>query len=135
MIDVENEVYTIVATAVRSAFPGIEISGGDVDEIASFPSLTFGEADQSTPPEAVTSGPAHRLVDVMYEANVYSNLQTGAKSQVKEIMSVVHDTMVDLGFRLQTLTHPPNFADRSIHRALARFTGQVDINRTIYSRR
>ena len=48
MINIESEVFNTVATALRSEFTGIFVSGESVAAPSSFPAVTLVEDDNST---------------------------------------------------------------------------------------
>ena len=73
MIDIENEVFTAVATALRADFPRITVSSTYVHAPKSFPHVSVVEQDNFPTPERMTNGPEETFATVMYEVNVYSD--------------------------------------------------------------
>ena len=67
MINVENEIYTIVATALREQFPGVFVSGEYVTAPASFPAVTLIESDNYVDVSMSTLN-IENAVNVMYLA-------------------------------------------------------------------
>ena len=91
MIDIENEVFTKIATELRSQFTGINVYGEDVRSPSSFPCVSIVEADNYTLRRTQDSGSNENHANVMYEVNVYSNKTSGKKTECKEIFAVIED--------------------------------------------
>lgn len=125
MIDLENEIFNNVAVALRSAYQGISIYGEYVESPSSFPSVSLVEDDNS---EIVSNTTLYRnpetASNLMYTANVYSNLKTGKKAQAKAIMDVVDAQMRSMGFSRTMRSQLPN-VDRTIYRVTARYTRTI----------
>jgi len=123
MIDIENQVLNTVESALRDVYgDGISFYGEYVESPARFPSVCLEEDDNSDANESVTLA---RLpvtaCNLMYTANVYSNLKTGKKSQAKAIMDIVDEQMHRMGFTRTSRNPLPN-VDRTIYRLTARYT-------------
>ena len=56
MIDVENEIFTKVATELRTQFPKVNVYGEDVRSPSSFPCVSIVEADNYTVKRTQDSG-------------------------------------------------------------------------------
>ena len=69
----------------------------------------------------------------MYEVNVYSNKTSGKKSECKEIIAVIDDILLGLGFT-RTMKNPVSMDDATIYRMVTRYTAIVSTNQTIYRR-
>lgn len=123
MIDIENQVFNTVANALRDEYgDDISIYGEYVESPAQFPSVSLVEDDNS---EVSVTRTLARLPEtacnLMYTANVYSNLETGKKAQAKAIMDIVDTQMHEMGFTRTMRSQLPN-VDRSIYRVTARYT-------------
>lgn len=132
MIDIENEVYTIVANEIRSVYEDVFISGDDSKIPSSFPCVYIVQRDNPIAIEHSDSGYLERITSPMFEINVYSNLKTGRKQQAKEIMAKVCDVMSMLDIE-RTYCQPTPNADSSIYRITGRFSCKTDGNK-IYRR-
>lgn len=125
MIDVESMVFNTVANALRASYNGISIYGEYVESPSSFPSVSLVEDDNS---EIVSNTTLYRnpetASNLMYTANVYSNLKTGKKAQAKAIMDVVDAQMRNMGFSRTMRSQLPN-VDRTIYRVTARYTRTI----------
>jgi len=127
MIDIENEVFNNVATALRASYQGISVYGETVETPSSFPSVSLVEDDNSEVETNVTLARNNETTcNLMYTANVYSNLKTGKKAQAKAIMDIVDEQMHNMGFIRTMRNQLPNL-DRTIYRCTARYTRTYQI--------
>lgn len=121
MIDLENQVFNYVTNALRAVYgDDISISGEYVEVPERFPFVSLVEDDNSS---VVTTldRQLETVANLMYTANVYSNLKTGKKSQAKAILDIVDASMMELGFTRTMRNQLPNI-DRTIYRVTARYT-------------
>ena len=125
MIDIENQVFNTVVNALRASYNGISVYGEYIETPSSFPCVTLVEDDNS---EIVSNTTLYRnpetASNLMYTANVYSNLKTGKKAQAKAIMDVVDAQMRNMGFNRTMRSQLPN-VDRTIYRVTARYTRTI----------
>lgn len=133
MTDIENEVFTRIADALRAEFKGISVSSSYDRKPTEFPFVSLEEADSYTESDLVDSAAAERFEHVMYEANVYSNKSSGRKSEAKEIMDAVCGLMHQMNFIRTSRAPVPNMEDATIYRITARFEAVTDGN-TIFRR-
>lgn len=135
MINIESEVFNAVATALRSEFTGIFVSGESVAAPSSFPAVTLVEQDNSTYQRSLDSSGSEKHAVVMYEANAYSNLGSGKKKQTRAIMAIIDDEMQDMGFvRIGSSPAEVPNADKTIYRMVARYRATVSTDKIIYRR-
>ena len=122
MIDLENEIFNYVANTLRATFSGISVYGEQVETPSSFPSVSLVEDDNSEVEFTKTlDRKPETACNLMYTANVYSNLKTGKKAQAKSIMDVIDSCMHNMGFLRTMRNQLPNL-DRTIYRVTARYT-------------
>lgn len=123
--DCEFELFTKLATVLRTAFPGIYVTGEYVRTSPRFPCVSIEQRDSSVwrGSRETTNMEVH--TSVMYEVNVYSNKESGKKAECKEILSVVDDELSKLNFTRTMLSPVPNLADATIYRLTARYQGIV----------
>lgn len=133
MIDIENEVFTTIATELRSQFTGINVYGEDVRSPSSFPCVSIVEADNYTLRRTQDSGSNENHANVMYEVNVYSNKTSGKKTECKEIFAVIDEIMLGLGFT-RSNKNPATMDEATIYRIVGRYVAIVSTNQTIYRR-
>lgn len=124
MIDPENEVYTKVATVLRTEFQGINLSGEYVNAPSSFPHVSFVLSDNTVVKRYTDD--THEMAHVMFEVNVYSNKGNGKKTECKKIMKKIDDVMFSINFRRTAYTPVPNMENASIYRLTARYEANTD---------
>lgn len=135
MINIETEVFNTVATALRSEFTGIFVSGESIAAPSSFPAVTLVEQDNSTYQRSLDSSGSEKHAVVMYEANAYSNLGSGKKKQTRAIMAIIDDEMQDMGFvRIGSSPAEVPNADKTIYRMVARYRATVSKDKKIHRR-
>lgn len=131
MIDIENEMFTDVATKLRADFDGIYVSGEYVKSPSSFPAASIVETSNVVYQNTMdTQGEVHDLIT--YEVNVYSNKATGKKTEAKTIMACIDELFLAKGFRRRVMSTIPNQQDSTIYRITARYSAIVDKEKTIY---
>lgn len=121
MIDVEIDVFNKVYNAILAEYPSAYITGEYVRMPESFPHVSLIEMSNTVYERASALSKIENAVRVMYEANIYSNLVTGKKSQCKAILAILDSEMEDMGF-IRTQAQPtPNLEDATIYRIVARY--------------
>ena len=128
MIDVESQIYTPIAEALRAQFPGILVSGEYVNAPTRFPYVSLVEQDNYT-----TEAHMDSVDTLMYEVNVYSDKAGGKKSVCRKIMRFVDDLMYAKNFRRISLSPVPNLENATIYRLVARYKSETD-GTTLYRR-
>ena len=134
MIDVENELYTIVATAVREVYPDISMSGEYVMSPSSFPHISLVEMDNFAYDRTRTSESTENHASVLYEVNVYSNKTVGKKSECKKIIALIDKVLCNLGFTRTMLNPVPNMNDATVYRMTGRYKAVISKDNIIYRR-
>ena len=134
IIDIENAVFDAVATAVRTKYSDIFMTGEYVNSPSSFPAVSLVEMDNSIRESTIDSGSNENHANVMYEVNVYSNKTTGKKSECKTIISLIDIEMTAMGFVRVTLTPVPNEYDSTIYRMVGRYRAAVSSDHKIFRR-
>lgn len=125
MIDVENQIYTPIAEALREAFPGIDTSGEYVKPLPPFPCKLVEQDNYPTLTHLSTSD-SEEYATIMYEVNVYSNKSSGKKAQCRSIMKVIDDLMYRRNFTRISLSPVPNLENATIYRLVARYRAETD---------
>lgn len=134
MIDIENDIFHTVATAVRARFPDIYMVGEYVKTPPKFPFVSLVEMDNRSYQRTEDSGSTENHASVMYELNVYSNRTTGKKSECKAIAAVIDEQMSALGFARTMLQPIPNLDDATIYRMVGRYSAIISKDKVIYRR-
>ena len=131
MIDIEFDVFDAVADRLREQYPGIFVTGDVSFSPARFPAVSVVETGNSVVANMRTSVIENAAL-VMYEVNVYSNKTGYSKIEAKEILSVVDDVLVGLGFTRAYSNPVQNLEDRNVFRIVARYEATVDKDLWIY---
>lgn len=131
MIDVEAAVFNRVAEKFDIAYPNGTRVSEPIDAPASFPCMSLVEADNATYTGSLDSAMIEHDAWLMYELNVYSNLASGAKQQCKEIIALVDDELLAMGFT-RTFCHQTKNADTKIYRMTARYRAVISEELRIY---
>lgn len=131
MIDIERQIYTPIADALRKQFRGISVSGEYVNAPAKFPYVSIVEQDNYTTTAHLDSSDEERFATVMYEVNVYSDKAGSKKSVCREIMGAVDEMLYKRNFTRISLSPVPNMENGTIYRLVARYKAETDGN-TMY---
>ena len=134
MIDIENDVFDMVAAKVRAKHPDVYMVGEYVKTPPKFPCVSLMEMDNQTYQLTEDSGSVENHVSVMYEVNIYSNKTVGKKSECKAIASLIDEQMLALGFARTMLQPIPNLDDATIYRMVGRYSAVISKNKVIYRR-
>lgn len=134
MIDIENEVFQICADAFRAAYPNGFIAGEYVSQPPKFPTVSVVEMDNTVLQSGSDSGDIENFADVMYQVDVYSNLNKGKKAQAKAIIALLDEQFARLGFTRTFLNPVPNMNDATIYRMTGRYRAVVGKDNYIYRR-
>ena len=134
MIDIENEIFSTVATVVRAKYPDTYMVGEYVKTPSRFPFVSLVEMDNQSYQRTEDSGGSENHVSVMYEVNIYSNKTVGKKSECKAIAALIDEQMLALGFARTMLQPIPNMDDATIYRMVGRYSAIVSKNKDIYRR-
>ena len=134
MIDIENEVFNSIATALRAKHDPISLYGEYVPSPATYPTVFIEELDNYALERTQDSGSLENHASLMYEINVFSNLMVGKKSQAKSIFEDVDEIMAGLGFTRIVKTAIPNLENATIYRMVGRYKAVVSKDKTIFRR-
>ena len=134
MIDIENELFTKIATALRSEFSGIFVVGEYVNAPSQFPAVYIIEMDNTVNRAGRDTSGIENFADVMYQVDIFSNKNRGKKSECKAIASVVDEQFASLGFTRSFLNPVPNMDDGTIYRLTGRWIATVSKDNVVYRR-
>ena len=125
MVDCENEVYTKVATALRTAISNISISGDYSVVPSSFPHVFLYESDNSVVTR-YTGNSGSEMDQVTFTVEVYSNKASGKKTEAKKIMNAIDAVMYSINAERLSKMAVPNLNNASIFRYVARYRVLTD---------
>ena len=134
MINVEAEIFNIIAKAVRSEYPNAYIVGEYVKSPSRFPCVSIVEIDNATYEKTESSGSIENHATITHEINIYSNKTSGKKSECKEIASLIDNEFATLGFSRTMLQPIPNVDDATIYRMTGRYRGVVSKDKKVFRR-
>ena len=134
MIDIENQIFGKISTALRDEFNPIFVSGELVKAPATFPAVYIEERANSAYQRTQDSGSLENHVSLMYEINVYSNKQVGKKSECKAIFAVIDNEFQKIGFTRIMKEPVANLEDGTIYRMIGRYTAVVSVGGIIFRR-
>ena len=134
MINVENEIFDVMANAVRAKYPDAYVVGEYVKTPSQFPCVSIVEFDNTAYDRTQTSGNLENHADLTYEVNIYSNKTSGKKSECKDIASLLDNEFATLGLSRTMLQPIPNAEDATIYRMTGRYRGVVSKDKRIFRR-
>ena len=134
MIDIENELFTIIATSLRSQFPGIYVAGEYVAKPSSMPAVFIVQQDSAVNRRGRSNDETENYTDVMFQVEVFSNKNMGRKAEAKEIMMAIDTEFAERGFTRTSLLPVPNMNDATIYRLVARYTATIGKDNQVYWR-
>jgi len=131
MIDVENLVVDTISKALKaSAYSSTYVTTEYTDTPSSFPCVSIFEADNYAYQKTQDNDLKEHHTNVMYEINVYSNKTKGSKTEAKNIMEIVDNTMQNNKFT-RTVKQPIPNKDKTIYRIVARYEAVIGDYQTI----
>ena len=134
MVNIENEIFDIMAKAIRAKYPGAYVVGEYVKSPSRFPCISIIEMDNTAYDKTQTSGSLENHANVTYEVNIYSNKSSGKKSECKEIASLLDNEFATLGLSRTMLQPTPNVDDATIYRIVGRYRGVVSKDKYVFRR-
>jgi len=125
VIDVETKIYSQIATALKAEYPDIFVTSEPVATPGK--SLVAGivQQDNYMSIGKLDNSGRERFATIMFQVDVYSNKQSGKKSQCKEVMNFVDKMLFALNFTRLSLTPIPS-PDTGYYRYTARYRAETD---------
>ena len=134
MINVENQIFDIIAKAIENEYPKAYVVGEYVKAPSQFPCISIVEMDNTAYDKTQTSSSLENHAELMYEVNVYSNKTSGKKSECKAIASLIDNEFATLGFSRTMLQPIPNLDDATIYRMTGRYKAVVSKDFKVFRR-
>lgn len=132
MIDIENDVFRLVATKLRAKVNPIYVTGEYVKAPPKFPCVTLVAIDNRPVISTQTTSSMENHVHITFEINVYSNKSDGKKSECKSIIKIVDDVLLNLGFNRLMIQPIQNNLDATIYRMVGRYSSVVSTDGVIF---
>lgn len=133
IVDIENEVFSIVAAVLRDKYDGILVLGETVLAPAEFPCVSIEEADNYANRNTQDTGSNENHANLMYEVNVYTNRASGKKSECKAIFNTVDEIFSSIGFT-RIMKKPVSMDDSTKYRMIGRYTAVASKEKVVYRR-
>lgn len=138
MIDIQNMIVDAIFNAVKAenAYPNADVTTGFDMKTAVFPCVVIEEVNNAPLRSTDTDECAENYTRLVYEVSVYTNDISNAKTEGRNILKIVDDTLQGLKFR-RTRTNQPLSLSRTLFRQYARWevvVGKpiIDGDRVIY---
>ena len=129
MIDYSNEIFTAVATDLRSTYEGIKVVGEYVSSPTLFPTVTIDEI--SNVPTNLDSAELPKYAEVQYRVQIFCN-GSGKRAKAREIYGNVAQRLTLLGLVAMTYTTTPAIYNSEIYCITGTFRGVIDRDGVIY---
>ena len=134
MIDFMNEIFTAVATEVRSEHKGTKVTGEYTRSPSVFPCVTLDETQNITVGELVDSSMEEKHSGLQYRLQVFSNSTNGKKAQARAIFGTADKVLRDMGFRRVTYSTTPEIYNSTIYSITATYEGIISSQGFMYRR-
>jgi hypothetical protein len=131
VIDISNEVFNAVATAVRAKHSPVAVIPENTSTPASFPTVAMDET-YNVDSQNDSSGKA-KFAAVTYRVQVFCS-GDGKRAKAREIFSTVADTMRGLNLMRKTYTTTPDVYNSSVYQITATFEADVRHDGFIFRR-
>jgi len=134
VIDVINEIFNTVATAVRAAHKGTKVTGEYTRSPSDFPCVTLDEAENITVASLIDSSHEEHFSGLQYRLQVFSNKQSGKRAEARAIFATADAELRKLGLRRTTYTSTPEIYDSTIYSITATYEGTISRSGYMYKR-
>lgn len=138
MIDIGNKIVDTVFNAVKApdAYPDADVTTGFDMKTAVFPCVVIEEVNNAPLRNTDTDECAENYTRLVYEISVYTDNLNSAKTEGRNILSIVDEAMQGMKFR-RVRTNQPLHIGRSVFRQYARWevvVGKpiIDGDRVVY---
>ena len=134
MIDVNNEVFTNVATAVRNNHIATTVIGEYTRKPSKFPAVTLDETSNVMVDWLEDSSNEEQFAGVTYRLQVFSNKENGKRVEARAIFATADAEMRRMGFRRVTYTTTPEIYDSTVYEISSTYEGVVSASGYVYKR-
>lgn len=134
MIDIQSELFTKIATAVRAQFSNAFVTPEYVSRPPKFPTVFIQEVENTVDRAYMDSGAVENCADLVYQVDVYSDRGKGKMDECRTIAAYVDAQFAHYGFVRSFVNQVPNLNDATVYRITARYRAVVDKNKYIYRR-
>lgn len=134
MIDVINEIFTDVARTVRTEHSGTTVTGEYTRSPSSFPTVTLDEIENVMVDWLEDSSNEERFAGITLRLQVFSNKQSGKKSEARAIFATADERLRHFGLRRVSYTTTPEIYNSTIYSITATYSAVVSADGYIYKR-
>lgn len=132
MIEIFNEVFTRLTTALQLFNHNINTSSVYVNIPSSYPFVSIEEIENTPYQRGEDWQNIENFADIHFEVNIYSK-DPQKKTNADKILAVVDDFFNELGF-VRTTKTPLQDANETIYRIVVRYNAIVSKNKDVYRR-
>lgn len=133
MIDIENEVNTVIFNAVQPSYPNAAFES-ELDLTPSvFPCICVEEIGNASRTDTADTKSNENHANVTYEINIFTNKTSGKRTQARAILSLIDNALLVRGFERDTI-NPIPLDSGTKYRLVARYSASVSANKRIYGR-
>lgn len=133
MIDIENEVITLVTDCLFANNISASVESVLNLNPSSFPTVCIEEIENSSYGMSADSNSNENHAAVGFEINVFTNDVSGKKQNAKSILNVIDSMLIARGFSRISKTQL-SLDEGTKYRLVARYRAYVSQNQTIYRR-
>ena len=130
MIEIESKVYSPIATALKAQYSGMYVTSEPAPTPSKPLAVSIVQQDSYSSARMQDNTLKEKFATVMFQVDVYSNKQTGKKSQCKEVMNVIDKMLFEMNFMRLSL-NPIPMEDSGYYRLTARYRAETD-GETLY---
>jgi len=134
MIDVNNEVFTAVAEAVRYGHIGTTVIGESLRTPSKLPTLTLDETQNVMVDSLEDSSDEEKYAGVTYRLQVFSGKTSGKKAEARAIFATADSVLRKMGFRRVTYTTTPEIYDSTVYNITATYEAVISSAGYVYKR-
>lgn len=134
MIDYQNEIFSTVASDVRSAHEGTTVTGEYTRSPSAFPTVTLEETENVDVGTLIDSSHEEKFAGLTYRLQVFSNKTGGKKAEARAIFATADEAMRRMGFRRVTYSTTPEIYDSTIYSITATYEAIIAVGGVVYKR-
>ena len=132
MINIFNELYTLMDSALKNYEPSVETSSVHVNMPSKYPFVSLEEIDDSVYQRGSDSCELENYANKQYEVNIYTK-NPNKKSVADNIAGIVDNFFKTYNF-VRTFKMPMQSIDETTYQIIIRYEGIVSKDHTIYRR-
>ena len=134
MIDITADLYDELARLVLAEFPEAYVRSELVLSPPTYPAVFIEQTFSSEVDPTKDSSNEERANAIIWTINIYSNSESRAKEECKEILEIIDRRMRIYNFKRLTARPINNLDNPEIYRYVGRYTGLVGYDGLMYWR-